>query len=167
VGDTPSDKNPFGKVVIAGVKGFDEANAFDRNREIHMKKFDISLKGHMLRSASHYLAEWHRISNRAVKDGFSFYDLGSALIGAYKKLNYVVATEVVFVTSSNEDVAGLYDFGKGSARIIKAMSKMVNEMNYDCSDCSYQDICNDADGLRRLRDRLASKKTRDANRRKL
>lgn len=158
VTETRTRLNPFGKVVIAGVKGFDETNAFDRNRQIHLKKFDLSLKGHMLRSASHYLAEWNRISKAAVKEGFSFAHLGSALIDVYKKLDYVTAAEVVFVTSSNEDVTRLYDIGNRCARMIQAMSKMVKEVDHDCSECSYQDICKDTDELRRLRDVLAQKK---------
>jgi CO dehydrogenase/acetyl-CoA synthase beta subunit len=151
-------QNPFGKIVIAGVKGFDETNAFCRNREIYLKKFDLTLKGYMLKSASHYMAEWNRISKTAANDGFSFCHLGSALIREYKKLEYVESVEVIFVTSSDDDVIELYDLGKRSTRIIQAMSKMVNDMSYDCSDCDYQDLCGEAGELRRLRDELAEKK---------
>ncbi|MDX2446324.1 MAG: hypothetical protein QNK29_03900 [Desulfobacterales bacterium] len=157
VTETLEKQNPFGKIVITGVKGFDETNAFARNREIYLKKFDLALKGHMLRSASHYLAEWHRISTAAVTAGFSFGHLGSALIREYKTLDYVASVEVIFVTSSDEDVTALYELGKRSTRIIQAMSKMVNEMTVDCADCAYQDLCQDADELRRLRNKLAAK----------
>ena len=156
--ETLVKQNPFGKIVIAGVKGFDETNAFNRNREIYLKKFDLTLKGHMLKSASHYMAEWNRISTFAVKNGFSFYQLGSSLISEYQKLEYVEAVEVIFVTSSDDDVTELYDMGKRSTRIIQAMSKMVNEMSYDCADCDYQDLCNEAGELRRLRNELTKKK---------
>jgi CO dehydrogenase/acetyl-CoA synthase beta subunit len=149
--------NPFGKVVILGVNGFDETNAVDRNRQIHLKKFDLSLKGHMLRSASHYLAEWNRISKAAVNKGFSFAHLGHALIDAHKQLNYVAAAEVIFVTASNEEVTRLYDMGTRCARMIQAMSKIVNEMDHDCAECNSQDICKDADELARLKDTLAKK----------
>jgi CO dehydrogenase/acetyl-CoA synthase beta subunit len=158
VTETSKKENPFGKIVITGVSGFDETNAFQRNREIYLKKFDLALKGHMLRSASHYMAEWHRISQAAVTDGFSFGHLGSALIRAYKTLPYVTSVEVIFVTTSDEDVTDLYDLGKRSTRIIQAMGKMVNETAVDCADCEYQDLCRDAGELRRLRDELAKKK---------
>lgn len=156
--ETSKKQNPFGKILIAGVKGFDENNALRRNREIYLKKFDLALKGHMLRSASHYMAEWHRISSAAVTAGFSFSQLGSALIREIKTLAYVVSVEVIFVTSSDKDVTELYDPGKRSTRIIHAMSKMVNEMSYDCADCDYQDLCQDAGELRRLRNELAAQK---------
>ena len=157
-GETGEMKNPFGKVVVAGVKGFDETNAYNRNRELHLKKFDLALKGHMLRSASHYLAEWNRISKDAVGAGFSFSHLGGALIGEYRKLAYVTSVEVLFVTSSDADVTRLYDPGRRSARMIEALSKMVREMDVDCSGCEYRDLCNEAGGLRRLRAELAQKR---------
>ena len=158
VTETSKKQNPFGKIVIAGVQGFDETNAFGRNREIYLKKFDLALKGHMLRSASHYMAEWHRISKAAVTAGFSFGHLGSALISAYKTLAYVTSVEVIFVTAADEDVTELYDLGKRSTRIIQALSKMVNEKTVDCEDCEYQDLCQDAGELRRLRHKLAARK---------
>ena len=156
VAETLKKQNPLGKIVIVGVHGVDETNAFRRNREIYLKKFDLALKGHMLRSASHYLAEWHRVSQAAVTRGFSFGHLGSALIREYKTLAYVTSVEVIFVTTSDEDVTELYDLGKRATRIIRAMSKMVNETTVDCADCEYQDLCQDAGELRRLRNKLAS-----------
>ena len=156
VTETPRKQNPFGKMVIVGVQGFDETNAFDRNREIYLTKFELALKGHMLRSASHYLAEWHRISRAAVTAGFSFGHLGSALIRQIKALGYVTSVEVIFVTSADEDVAALYAWGKQSTRTIQALSKMVNETTYDCANCTYQDLCRDAGALRRLRHKLAA-----------
>ena len=82
--ETLSRQNPFGKIVIAGVKGFDETNAFERNRELFLKKFDLALKGHMLRSASHYLAEWHRVSRAAVDDVVTAFRIPAfgAIVGA-------------------------------------------------------------------------------------
>ena len=155
--ETSKQKLPFGKIVMAGVQGFDENNAFDRNREIYLKKFDLSLEGHMLRSASHYMAEWHRVSKAAIKKGFSLNHLGSALINEYKKIDYVKSVEVMFVTSSDEDVTELYDMGKRSARMVGALSKMVNETSHDCGECEYQDLCTEALELRKLRTKLAKK----------
>ena len=163
VTETQKQQNPLGKIVIAGVTGFNETNAFRRNREIYLKKFDLTLKGHMLRSASHYMAEWHRLSQTAVAGGFSFGHLGSALIKEYKALAYVTSVEVIFVTSSDEDVTELYDLGKRSARIIQAMSKMVNETTVDCTDCEYQDLCQDTGELRRLRKKIAEKNSGGAS----
>jgi CO dehydrogenase/acetyl-CoA synthase beta subunit len=149
--ETNENKLPFGKIVMLEVTGFDENIAFDRNRELFLTKFDVSLKGFMIKSASQYMAEWCRISKEAVQNNFSLELLGDALIKEYKKLSYVNSVEIVFITSSNEDVNELFDMGNRTVRLISAMSKMVNEMSYDCTACEYQDVCNDADELKQLR----------------
>jgi CO dehydrogenase/acetyl-CoA synthase beta subunit len=146
---------PFGKIIIAQVEGFNENNAAERTREMFLSKFDLSLNGFMLKSASNYMAEWCRISVNAIDNNFSFQVLGSSLINELKKLDYVKSVEIIFVTSSKEDVNQLFEIGNRSVRIVNAMSKMVNEMNYDCGDCEFQDICEDAEELREIRDNLA------------
>jgi CO dehydrogenase/acetyl-CoA synthase beta subunit len=151
INEANEKKLPFGKIAMLEVSGFDEKNAFDRNRDLFLSKFDISLKGFMIKSASQYMAEWCRISKEALQNNFSFGVLGDALINEYKKFDYVKSVEIVFMTSSNDDVNALFDMGNRTVRTISAMSKMVNEMRYDCTECEYQDVCNDADELKVLR----------------
>lgn len=151
INQTQKSKLPFGKIVMLEVSGFDETNAFDRNRELFLSKFDIALKGFMIKSASQYMAEWCRISKEAVQNNFSLELLGNALIKEYKKFDYVKSVEIVFMTSSVDDVNELFLMGNRTVRMIRAMSKMVNEMRYDCTECEYQDVCNDADVLKTLR----------------
>ncbi len=145
---------PFGKIVIAGINGLDDQNVVARNREMFFSKFDISLKGYMVRAASSYMAEWCRISNDAVEKGLSFKHIGSALIQELKKLDYVTSAEVIFITSSADDVNGLFDMGNRAVRTVNALSKMVNEMNYECDECEFQDICDDAEELMDIRNTL-------------
>ena len=156
INETYEKKLPFGKIVMIEVFGFDENNAFDRNRELFLSKFDISLKGFMIKSASQYMAEWCRISKEAVQNNFSLGLLGDTLIKEFKKFDYVKSVEIVFVTASNDDVNELFDMGNRTVRIVSAMSKMVNEMSYDCTECEYQDVCNDADELKELRRSLVN-----------
>lgn len=156
--ETATANLPFGKIVIAEVEGFDETNAADRTREMFLSKFDLSLSGFMLKSASNYMAEWCRVSKDAVSNHFSFKILGSSLINELKKLDYVKSVEIIFITSSNNDVNELFDIGNRSLRTLNAMAKMVNEMSYDCGECEYTDICDEADELRELRDNLAYEK---------
>ena len=142
---------PFGKVVIAHVDGGDGSDVFIRHREMFLLKFEISLKGYMLKAAARYMAEWSRISRGAVDAGFSFSVLGNALVEGYKRLDYVRAVEVVFVTSSAADVKGLYDMGHSALRRVGAMNKRASEVDHDCSSCGYKDVCDEAEELREMR----------------
>ena len=148
---------PFGKVVIAGVSGFTAENSYDRYREMDLVRYDLDLRGYMLRAASQYQREWSRVSHEALREGFSFQVLGGALIDALKKTGYVEAVEVIFITSSPEDVRSLRPISEGAHKIIGAMTKMIDELDYDCGSCSYNDVCSDVADLRSMRQQLVKR----------
>jgi CO dehydrogenase/acetyl-CoA synthase beta subunit len=128
---------------------------------MELTRFDLSLKGYMLRATSQYMREWSRISLEAVKHGFSLSILGSALITALKEHPYVQAAEVMFITQSNVDVNALRDTGHTTNRLILAMNKMINEMEADCGSCDYQDVCSDASDMQALKKTLDEKRNRE------
>ncbi|MFZ5564337.1 MAG: hypothetical protein ACOZBW_09810 [Thermodesulfobacteriota bacterium] len=150
---------PFGKAVLVAVSGFDEANTYDRFREMEMTKYDIHPAGYMMRAVSQYQREWSRISKTAKADGFSLPVLGRALIHELKKKPYVHAAEVIFVTSAADDVAALKAVGDKVAAITGAMNKMGEEMDLDCDACDYSAVCDSVSELRKMRNTLQKKKT--------
>jgi len=145
---------PFGKAVIVGVSGFTPENSYDRYREMDLARYDLDLRGYMLKAASQYRREWSRVSRDALREGFSFRVLGGALIDALKMNSYVEAVEVIFVTSSPGDVGALRPLSEGAHTVIGAMTKMADELDFDCGSCDYNDVCSDVAGLRTMRRRL-------------
>ena len=124
-------------------------------------RYDLSLKGYMMRAVSQYMREWSRVSKEAVENGFSFQILGSALLQNLKALDYVSEAEVVFVTSSPEDVRELKKPADRFMKYINAMTKMTEEMDFDCESCEYQDVCNEAEELQGMRKSLMKTKSRE------
>jgi CO dehydrogenase/acetyl-CoA synthase beta subunit len=151
---------PFGKVVLVGVEGFDEDNAYDRHKDMDFLRYEIDLKGFMMRAVSQYMREWCRISRDALSQGFSARTLGSSLIRLFRGRPYVKAVEVIFFTSSTHDVSRIKEITAPAEKIIAAMNKMAGEMDFECGSCDYQDVCNEADGLKGMRDRLMEKTKR-------
>lgn len=151
----------FGKVVTVAGKGFGETDIYDRYRALSGVRYDLDLKGFMLRAASQYQREWSRISHQAMANGFSLRILGTALIEAYKRLEYIDAVEILFVTSGIEDVKRLSPVAQGAARIVSAMNKMLQEFACDCGDCEYNDICDEVSDLRLMRQALLAKGHQD------
>ncbi len=149
---------PFGKAVILGVNGFTEENCYERHREIELLRFDVNLEGYMMRAVSQHMREWSRISTEALAKGFSLKIMGGVLIEMYRSLDYVHAAEILFITSSSEDVRKLRGLGERSNKIIGAMNKMAVELALDCSTCEYNEVCAQVAGLRSLRDSLAKEK---------
>lgn len=155
---------PFGKTVILGVNGMDENNCYERHREIDIVRYNLNLKGYMMRAVSQYMREWSRVSNEAVEKGFSFSTLAGALSSIYKSINFVDSVEYLFVTSSSEDVQFIADKGAGVERLIAAMNKMATEMSFDCGSCDYTDICSEVEDLRSMRGKLMGEETINGSR---
>jgi CO dehydrogenase/acetyl-CoA synthase beta subunit len=148
---------PFGKVVIAGVEGFTEDNAYDLHKDLDFLRYSINLKGFMMRSVSQYMREWCRISQTAIRNGFSARILGSALINLFVEKPFVKTVEVIYITSSPQDVVRLREITSPAEKIIAAMNKMASEMDFECESCDYQEVCDDASQLKAMRDRLMKK----------
>jgi len=147
----------FGKIVIVDASDFDEDNSYDRYREMELLRYDIHLKGYMMRGVSQYQREWSRVSKEAIQNGFSFQTLGSALIEKFLTINYVQAVETVFITSSRKDVLEAKTISDNVTKLISAMNKMTEELSFDCDTCDYNDVCGDVAELRAMRKKLQKK----------
>lgn len=158
IGPDISEKNsshtmqslPFGKVVLLTLKGMDENNCYERHRQIDMARYDLNLKGYMMRAASQYMREWSRVSREAANGGFSFAHLAGVLSSIYSRFDFVEGVEYIFVTSSTEDVRSLASTGSTVEKRISAMNKMATEFTFDCDSCDYTEICAEVEGLRSM-----------------
>jgi len=149
----------FGKIVIVDAAGFNEENTYDRYREMELLRYDIHLKGYMMRGVSQQQREWSRVSFDAINSGFSFKHLGGALIDQFSQMPYVRSVETIFITSSKEDVLEMQKISTDVGHLISAMNKMAEEMSFDCDECEYNEVCGDVEELRSMRDALKDKET--------
>ncbi len=141
----------FAKIILIEMDDItDEQEAFDKFREIEQIRHTINLEGYMLRAAFQKSREWSRVSNKAKKDGFSFQLYGSELIKAYKALGYVKKAEIIFITENDRLIRSLMPMGEKTVRITKALNKIFENMEYDCDACSFQDVCEEIDGLKEM-----------------
>jgi CO dehydrogenase/acetyl-CoA synthase beta subunit len=158
--DSIGKRLSYGKIVIIGGTGFDAENSFDRYREMELLRYDMHLKGYMMRAVSRYGQEWSRVSREAVDKGFSFAVLGAAIIDQYMKLDYVSSVEVIFVTAGRDELTSLHKTSEGVSTIIGAMNKMAGELSFDCDSCEYTEVCGDVAELRSMRRALQEKEKR-------
>lgn len=159
LGEAGSRSIAFGKIVLLSVEGFTEENTSRRYREMEQMRFLLDLKGYMIRAASQYRREWSRVSRDALNKGFSLSILGSSLMRMFREIDYIRGMEIIFITESADAVREIRNMTGDTARIIAAMNKMAEEMNFDCSECEYLDVCDDAEYLRKMRDVYLRKTT--------
>ncbi|MBW1686820.1 MAG: hypothetical protein JRS35_17350 [Deltaproteobacteria bacterium] len=141
---------PFAQILlIASDKLQDEDY-----RKVSSLQYELELKGYMIKTVPSSLTIWSRVSKDSAAEGFCFEVLGRAIIESYKAKFDIPSIEIVFVTSSREDVEELDDPRQKVKRIVRAMNKMMEEMSFDCSSCEYLDVCGDVRQLGALRERL-------------
>jgi CO dehydrogenase/acetyl-CoA synthase beta subunit len=151
---------PFGKVVLVGVEGFNENTIYERCMELDHLRYNIDKEGFMLKTVSQYQREWCRISKQALKAGFLAGHLAEALMQELKKVPYVRCAELIFLTSSPQDVRRLREIVNPAVRLIAAMDKMAGEMDFDCDTCEFEDVCDEAEVLRGMREQAKRKAKR-------
>jgi CO dehydrogenase/acetyl-CoA synthase beta subunit len=149
---------PFGKVVLIGGEDFDETNSYQRYRQLDSVRYDIRLKGYMMRGVSQYGREWSRVSRKAIDEGLSFAILGGMLIDRYMQLEFVRSVEIVFVTSGIQDMKPIFPTAESVLKITAAMNKMAEDESFDCDTCEFNDVCNDVEELRAMRKQIEKRK---------
>ncbi len=153
--ESASQSIPFAQVVmVAG----DFSDEYDSYRDLRDATYNIRLRGFMMRVFPGRQSIWCRVSKEALAGGFSAQILGSSLIQSLKQLDFVRSAEVLMVTSSKEDVDELAEPADMVLDIVEALIKMYEEMNFDCEECEYYEVCDEVVELRRIRDRLQAER---------
>jgi CO dehydrogenase/acetyl-CoA synthase beta subunit len=148
---------PFGQVLILG--GADLSEEHQTMLEWTQYISD-RIEGYMIRSVPQRI--WSRVSKEAAGKGFCFETLGRALMGIFKsELPMVEAMEILFVTSSKEDVEELGGIAIQVEKIAREIKRgkfaiaddgaYVCSSGLDCSVCSDKPICDDIRELISLR----------------
>lgn len=147
--ESPAASLPFAQVLMVGGAGLgkEEHEVLDQNQYVADQ-----IEGYMVRSG--FQRMWSRVSNDAAGKGFSFETLGRALMTIFKsEIAKVQAVEVVFVTSSKEDVQQLDDIATQVRKIGKDIVTKTWEakgidiaecnLGFDCNTCMDKDVCDD------------------------
>jgi len=161
--ESPGASLPFGQVLMVGGVGLgkEEHAALEYNQYI-----SDQIEGYMIKSVSQLM--WSRVSKDAAGRGFCFETLGGALMAIFKsEVPKVQAVEIVFVTSSKEDLQPLDDIG---AQVRKIAKDIVREnwkakgidllectLGWDCNSCPDKPVCDDIKELITVRKKKASK----------
>ncbi|MEW6552909.1 MAG: hypothetical protein AB1384_01305 [Actinomycetota bacterium] len=146
---------PFAQVIMVGGEFSDE---YDCYRDLRDATYNVRLRGFMTRVFPGRQSIWCRVGKEALAGGFSAQVLGSSLIQSLKRLDFVRSVEVLFVTSSREEVEELSGAADKVLDIVEALIKMYEEMNFDCEECEYVDVCDEVVELRQIREKLQAER---------
>jgi CO dehydrogenase/acetyl-CoA synthase beta subunit len=154
---------PFGQILVSagGKLSEKQHSALDESQYI-----SDQIEGYMVKSTPGRM--WTRISNNAAERGLGFKALGKALMAIYKShVSQIEAMEIVFVTSSKEDVRQLEEI---AAQVRKISKDIVREtwlargydilectLGWDCGSCPDKTVCDDIKEVVKVRKKKTSK----------
>ncbi len=159
--DSRGESLPFGRILMVSGKGFTEDNCYHRYREMERLRFNLDLKGYMLRAASQYRREWSRISHKALDRGLSLPLIGTHILNRLKQFPWITGAELLYVTASKEAVESLEAITNPAARIIETMNRLVEDLSHNCGECDLTDVCSDIEDLQNLRRAAIEKEKTD------
>lgn len=120
--------------------------------------FDTRLAGVTVRAMPSRQTMWLRVSRDAVRDGFSLVQWGAEVIWRLRDVPGVMAAEALFVTGDAADVRALDHAAAEAGRLVAAMNKMNEEMDFDCTSCEYWDVCATVEQLKKQRAALQAER---------
>jgi len=137
---------PFAQILIAAGEGLE---AEDQEALQQAQHVSDQIEGYMVRTTSENV--WGRVSNDAGARGFDFETLGRALMSLVKaEVPGVSAMEVVFVTTSKEDVKRLDEIAskvkQTGGEILRETWKARGydmDCDFDCESCVDQAVCDE------------------------
>lgn len=143
---------PFALIVLVRGQFEDE---YETHRELRDAIFDTEPVGLSTRIWPARQKIWCRISREALAGGFSLFRYGCTLIKNLGGLQGVSGVEIIFATeAAAEWERQLHPVAEKVQGIVEALIKMYEEMNFDCEECEYNEVCAEVTTLREIRERL-------------
>lgn len=162
--ESPVASLPFGQVLMVGGESLGEKEHEELARNQYIAD---QIEGYMIRSIPQRM--WSRVSKEAAEQGFCFETLGRAQMAIFKsEVPKIQAMEIIFVTSSKEDLQPLENIDEQVREISHNITREIWQakgydiectLGWDCRSCEYKPVCDEIREVVRVR-KKKSKKTK-------
>lgn len=149
----------YAKIVLLNVEDLegDSERIYHQIKDLEFIKYDVMMKGFMVRTSSYDKLEQVRVSKTAIKNGISFEKIGNEYLKAYKQDPKVNFAKIIFITEDMPIFEELSENASKVDKIAQTLNKVLYDMTFDCNTCSLKDICDEVEGLKELHFKNAKK----------
>lgn len=150
----------FARIAIVKTKGAylkGEQVSYFILENINLRRYNINLKGYMIRTSVLSNREQVRVNKEAIKNKLSFQDVGSMYIDEFKKIQYVEAVKMIFITDEDVDYLRLEGISTTSLEIFRALNHAISDLKMDCKRCEWQTLCSQIEGMKELHEKMIKK----------
>ncbi len=167
VGGAQQQQLPFGQVTLIGGASLSMSSQPELERALQAAE---RVPGYMVRRTGGRI--WSRVSRGALGAGFSLELLGSSIVGGLMDAVPIAAAEVMFVTSSADDVLALDRIGAQVRKLAHDLRRerlrQASDGAYECENevsceaCPDNEVCTDIREIMVIRKRADRARSRDA-----
>ncbi len=93
---------------------------------------------------------WYRVSKKALESGFNLKRCGCTLLNQLEGLPAVKGAEIIMSTEQLKSQPLLGQAAAKTREIMEALIKIHEELNFDCDNCDYREVCNEVAALKEI-----------------
>jgi len=150
------ESQSFARLVLVELEETDSEEALYRKfREVDYVRYHIHPEGYMARISLVSQREPVRVSQKALKKGVRFAEIGDLYLMQYQKIPQIKTVNVIFVTHPAFDYCMLEDRLGRAEQITQSLNHIFTGLSMDCDHCGLKTVCDEVEGLRELHFRRA------------
>jgi CO dehydrogenase/acetyl-CoA synthase beta subunit len=150
------ESQSYARLVLVELEETDSEEALYRKfREVDYVRYHIHPEGYMARISPVSQREPVRVSQKALKKGVRFAEIGDLYLMQYQKIPQIKTINVIFVTHPAFDYCMLEDRLGRAEQITQSLNHIFTGLSMDCDHCGLKTVCDEVEGLRELHFRRA------------
>lgn len=150
------ESQSYARLVLVELEETDSEEALYRKfREVDYVRYHIHPEGYMARISPVCQREPVRVSQKALKKGVRFVEIGDLYLMQYQKIPQIKTINVIFVTHPAFDYCMLEDRLGRAEQITQSLNHIFTGLSMDCDHCGLKTVCDEVEGLRELHFRRA------------
>ncbi len=150
------ESQSYARLVLVELEETDSEEALYRKfREVDYVGYHIHPEGYMARISPVSQREPVRVSQKALKKGVRFAEIGDLYLMQYQKIPQIKTINVIFVTHPAFDYCMLEDRLGRAEQITQSLNHIFTGLSMDCDHCGLKTVCDEVEGLRELHFRRA------------
>ena len=127
-------------------------------KNIEISKYNVVIKGYMVRASALTLREQVRVSKEALKSKLSFSEIGNSFINEFHKDKHVLGVKIIFITGDHGPYNDLEFIANKSNKRSEAYNHMLKDSVMNCAKCSWKPVCAEVDEMKEFHKKMAGKK---------
>ncbi len=151
----------YGRIVFLLVDDVESSGPdafYEILKDIEISKYNLGVKGFMLRASALTNREQIRVSKEAVKNKLSFEQVGNLMINELHKNPHVIKAKIIFISLPEGPYNELDNIAEKSEKRSEAYNHMLKDSVMNCRHCEWKPVCAEIGEMKEFHKKMVGKK---------